>query len=88
MTAGAARRRRELRGRGGDEVVARVRAAVGLQPLAPVPEAAAEVIAGAERAARAAQHDDLHRGVAGRPRDGVLDLVGQRRTIVLSASGR
>ena len=61
------------------EVLAGIPSAVGVHRLAPVLEAAAEVVAAGERAARAAQHDDLDRRVAFGQTDGRLDLVGHRR---------
>ena len=63
-----------------DEVLARVPLAVGRDPLVPVVEAAAEVVAGAERAPRAAQHDHLAPSASRTARvDRRLDLVGHRR---------
>src|SRR5207249_2699591 len=54
-------------------------AAVGGQALVPVVEAAAEVEARTERAARAPQEDDLGVAVADRLGDRRLELFGHRR---------
>ena len=62
---------------GGREVLARIPLAVGLE-RAPF-ESAAEVIAGAERAARAADHDHLHLRVEHGLLDRGLDLLGHRQ---------
>ena len=72
-----------------DEVLARVPLAVGGQPLVPVVEAAAEVVAGAEGAAGAAQDDHLHRRRRATARSTAASTSsGIGGTIVFSDSGR
>ena len=61
---------------------------VGLERVAPVLEAAAEVVAGAERPPGAAQHDHLHAGVAVASPTAASTSSGIGGTIVLSRSGR
>jgi hypothetical protein len=66
-------------GRDHGEILARIPASLGHHGLAPVLEAAAEVIAAGERPAGAAQHDDLDFLVPLGQADGGLDFVGHGR---------